>query len=321
VRRPAPLLAALLLGCGPATTAAPVIQIGAPTAPPAAAASAAPDADLPFLGAFARYAVVAWSKGQPTTIGNAHGPATLRVEAHRVVYEQRFPEEGKNQHVTQVYAFEPKDVRRAGEGFEIVLVHRSISGDLRNYAPDKRHPRLEARRRAWGWDLTLLTFDTIDVIAGASFGRAPPDQPPFDLSAYIRLVTQQAPEEATAAPSAPPDVDAPPSTATFTASGLAYRFLRRGSGGRSPSATDTVVVHYTGWTTDGRMFDSSSTRGSPATFPLSAVIKGWTEGLQLMRAGDRARFWIPPTLAYGVSPQNGAPAGMLVFDVDLIVVM
>jgi len=66
------------------------------------------------------------------------------------------------------------------------------------------------------------------------------------------------------------------------------------------------------------MFDSSSTRGSPATFPLSAVIKGWTEGLQLMRAGDRARFWIPPTLAYGVSPQNGAPAGMLVFDVDLI---
>jgi hypothetical protein len=71
--------------------------------------------------------------------------------------------------------------------------------------------------------------------------------------------------------------------------------------------------------TNGKMFDSSVQRGEPAAFPLHDVIKGWTEGLQLMVEGEKTRFWIPAELAYGDPPQRpGAPAGMLVFDVELI---
>ena len=78
---------------------------------------------------------------------------------------------------------------------------------------------------------------------------------------------------------------------------------------------DQVTVHYTGWTTDGKMFDSSVARGKPATLPLDRVIPGWTEGLQLMVAGEKVRFWIPQNLAYqGKQP----PFGMLVFDIELI---
>ncbi len=114
---------------------------------------------------------------------------------------------------------------------------------------------------------------------------------------------------------APADVAAPPSDAERTESGLASKVLEAGDG-PSPDANDRVTVHYTGWTTDGEMFDSSRTRGRPATFPLSGVIAGWTEGLQLMKTGETRRFWIPQDLAYRGRP--GAPAGMLVFDVELI---
>ncbi len=92
--------------------------------------------------------------------------------------------------------------------------------------------------------------------------------------------------------------------------------LRPGTGTRRPRTTDSVTVDYTGWTTDGKMFDSSVANGSPATFRLSQVITGWTEGLQLMVEGERRRFWIPESLAYQGQP--GQPAGMLVFDVELI---
>src|SRR5919202_455314 len=114
---------------------------------------------------------------------------------------------------------------------------------------------------------------------------------------------------------APADVKAPPADAKKTPSGLAYKVLQPGVGGRHPKASDRVTVHYTGWTTDGKMFDSSVVRGQPATFPLDGVIPGWTEGLQLMVEGEKMRLWIPEKLAYkGQSP----PFGMLVFDVDLI---
>jgi peptidylprolyl isomerase len=117
---------------------------------------------------------------------------------------------------------------------------------------------------------------------------------------------------------APSDVAAPPADATTTASGLASRQLRAGTGTVHPTATDRVTVHYTGWTTDGQRFDSSVERGQPATFPLSGVIRGWTEGVQLMVEGERRRFWIPANLAYGENPRPGAPQGMLVFDIELI---
>lgn len=117
---------------------------------------------------------------------------------------------------------------------------------------------------------------------------------------------------------APPDVAGPPVDAEFTPSGLASRVLRPGTGARHPSARDTVVVHYTGWQTDGTRFDSSVVRGEPAVFPLSGVIRGWTEGVQLMVTGEKRRFWIPADLAYGANPREGAPGGMLVFDVELL---
>ena len=117
-------------------------------------------------------------------------------------------------------------------------------------------------------------------------------------------------------PKAPADVAAPPADAVKTTSGLASKVLKAGSGGAKPTATSMVTVHYTGWTTDGKAFDSSVARGKPATFPLNRVIKGWTEGLQLMTVGEERRLWIPENLAY--QGRRGAPAGMLVFDVELL---
>ncbi|HXJ22016.1 MAG TPA: FKBP-type peptidyl-prolyl cis-trans isomerase [Polyangia bacterium] len=126
-------------------------------------------------------------------------------------------------------------------------------------------------------------------------------------------------KKVTPPPATPPDVAAAPDDAKKTSSGLAYKILKHGKGKTHPTADNTVEVHYTGWTTDGKMFDSSVVRGEPATFPLGAVIKGWTEGLQLMVVGDKARFWIPGPLAYGDHPERpGAPAGTLVFDVELL---
>ena len=117
-------------------------------------------------------------------------------------------------------------------------------------------------------------------------------------------------------PNRPPsDVSAPPSDAKKTASGLAYKVLAQGVGGRHPKPSSQVTVHYTGWTTNGKMFDSSIVKGQPATFPVDGVIPGWTEGLQLMVEGEKARFWIPENLAY---KGQSAPYGMLVFDVELI---
>jgi FKBP-type peptidyl-prolyl cis-trans isomerase len=113
----------------------------------------------------------------------------------------------------------------------------------------------------------------------------------------------------------PDDVKAAPADAKKTASGLAYKVLTPGKGKARPTSTSEVTVHYTGWTTDGKMFDSSVVRGQPSTFPLNQVIKGWTEGLQLMVEGEKTRFWIPEPLAYG---GRRDPRGMLVFDVELI---
>jgi peptidylprolyl isomerase len=110
-------------------------------------------------------------------------------------------------------------------------------------------------------------------------------------------------------------VKAVPSDAKKTASGLAYKVQKPGTGTRHPSARNQVTVHYSGWTTDGKMFDSSVTRGEPATFPLDGVIAGWTEGVQLMVEGEKTRFWIPEALAY---KGQSAPFGMLVFDVELL---
>lgn len=108
--------------------------------------------------------------------------------------------------------------------------------------------------------------------------------------------------------------------ATVTASGLKYIVMKDGAGA-SPTAASTVTVHYTGTFLDGRVFDSSVSRGQPATFPLSNVIKGWTEGLQLMKEGAKYKFFIPSNLAYGEQGYGGGiipPNTPLIFEIELI---
>lgn len=119
-------------------------------------------------------------------------------------------------------------------------------------------------------------------------------------------------------PPTPTDVAGPPAEAESSRSGLAWRVLAEGTGTEHPTRMSTVTVHYSGWTTDGELFDSSVRRGSPSTFRLDQVIRGWTEGVQLMVVGERRRFWIPGALAYdGV---EGRPQGTLVFDVELLAI-
>ncbi|HEV7241248.1 MAG TPA: FKBP-type peptidyl-prolyl cis-trans isomerase [Thermoanaerobaculia bacterium] len=118
------------------------------------------------------------------------------------------------------------------------------------------------------------------------------------------------------APVTPADVAAPPADATVTESGLAYKVLRAGTGIVRPRRSSSVEVHYSGWSTDGVMFDSSVRRGQTSQFRLDEVIKGWTEGLQLMVEGEKTRFWIPAKLAY--ANDKSRPQGMLVFDIELV---
>jgi len=105
-----------------------------------------------------------------------------------------------------------------------------------------------------------------------------------------------------------------------TSSGLQYEVLSKSDQDNRPAPTQSVTVHYEGRLLNGKIFDSSIKRDRPATFPLNAVIAGWTEGLQLMSVGSNFRFFIPPDLGYG-SRQIGSdipPNSLLIFDVTLL---
>ncbi|MGO1791893.1 MAG: FKBP-type peptidyl-prolyl cis-trans isomerase [Oceanisphaera sp.] len=106
-----------------------------------------------------------------------------------------------------------------------------------------------------------------------------------------------------------------------TASGLQYQVLQKGEGSTHPSAKSTVEVHYHGTLLDGTVFDSSVERNESISFPLNRVIKGWTEGVQLMVEGDKFKFFVPSRLAYG---NNGAgpiaPGTLLIFEVELLAI-
>jgi len=155
------------------------------------------------------------------------------------------------------------------------------------------------------------------IPARLAYGENPPSGAPAgDLTYEVELV------EIIHSPERPDDVAAVPKTATVTASGLAYRVLSAGGGKVHVKATDRVVAAYSGWTTDGLLFDSSRLRDGPGTFTVSSLIKGWKEGLQLMVVGDKMRFWMPANLAYGDHPKSDdAPAGMLVFDIELLEIL
>jgi FKBP-type peptidyl-prolyl cis-trans isomerase len=178
--------------------------------------------------------------------------------------------------------------------------------------------------KGWTEGLQLMTVGEkrrFWIPAGLAYGETPkrPGAPSGQLTFDVELL------EIIAGPKPPPvpeDVSAVPATAKKTKSGLAYRVLTKGTGTKHPTETSRVRVHYTGWTTDGKMFDSSVTRGQPMSFSLQGVVKGWTEGVQLMVEGEKTRFWIPGDLAYGDTPkQPGAPAGTLVFDIELLKVL
>jgi FKBP-type peptidyl-prolyl cis-trans isomerase len=137
----------------------------------------------------------------------------------------------------------------------------------------------------------------------------PGGPPPADVTTMVEL------QEILPGPKTPADVKAPPKDATVEKDGLAWKVLTKGTGTAHPSKTASVTVQYAGWTTDGKMFDSSFSKGAPATFGVSSVIPGWTEVLQLMVEGEKRRVWIPEQLAYKGQPS--APQGMLVFEIEL----
>ena len=160
------------------------------------------------------------------------------------------------------------------------------------------------------WIPGKLAYGELPKQPGAPFGMLV-----FDVE-LLEIVPGKKPIEA------PQDLSAPPKNATRTASGLAYLNLTKGTGKSHPYSQDRVRVHYSGWTPDGKLFDSSVARGEPTEFPLNGVIKGWTEGVRLMVVGDKTRFWIPGDLAYGNGPaRGGAPTGMLVFDIELLEIL
>ena len=120
-------------------------------------------------------------------------------------------------------------------------------------------------------------------------------------------------------PAAPPDVAAPPADAIRTSSGLAYKILRQGPGRVHPKPGDRVLIGYTGWTSEGKIYDSSILRGAPALdLPVNGGIKGWVEAVQLMTSGAKMRVWMPKELAFAGDPTR--PQTMMVWDFELFTV-
>ena len=134
-----------------------------------------------------------------------------------------------------------------------------------------------------------------------------------DTMIDIRIIDRVAPLPA------PNDVASIPSYATITEDGIGYYLLSHATTGAHPTLDDMVEVHYSGWQTDGTMFDSSVLREKTNTFPLGRLIAGWQKSIPLMRVGEKARIWIPGDLAYDLREDRpNAPKGMLVFDVELV---
>ena len=172
-----------------------------------------------------------------------------------------------------------------------------------------------------------MTLGSVAVVFGMAACSSKTDAKTDSASEIIDTIEEPAPAEATLDSlaavfndSAKKSAVATDSTYAVTESGLKYMILRDGNG-QSPKATDNVTVHYAGQLPDGTEFDSSYSRGEPTTFPLNRVIPGWTEGLQLMKPGGKAVFYIPSDLAYGPTGTPGGPIGPnqdLVFTVELI---
>jgi FKBP-type peptidyl-prolyl cis-trans isomerase len=304
------LLASLLISCKSQPQESPPTVITPPSPPPAASTAPAPSASAPsnIVGG----AVVgtpspsATAEQVPPPPDVAAPPGDAKRTASGLASKVLQPGKGKEHpalvdKVSVNYSGWTKD----GKMFDSsVLRHAPASFGVSQVIP--------------GWTEGLQLMVTGEkrrfwIPAKLAYGDHPmAGAPAGDLVFDVELLDISKP------PKAPPDVKAPPKNATKTKSGLAYRVLQKGTGKDHPSETSRVTVHYSGWTTDGKMFDSSVARGEPASFNLNQVIKGWTEGVQLMVVGEKTRFWIPAELAYGSNPRPGAPSGMLVFDIELL---
>jgi peptidylprolyl isomerase len=276
------------------------------TAP--APAAAAPEASVP--AASAASAASAEPSGIPAPDDVAAPPADAMKTASGLASKVLIPGTGKDHpQPTDKVKVHYTGWTKAGQMFDSSVqrgepITFPLNGVIPGWTEGLQLMVAGEKRRLW-------------IPAALAYGERPRmGAPAGDLVFDVQLI------EIIAAPKPPPvpeDVHAVPPSAKRTASGLAYRVLVPGTGKDHPTATNNVVVQYTGWTTDGKMFDSSVVRGQPARFNLSAVIKGWTEGVQLMTKGEKARFWIPGNLAYGDKPTRpGAPSGTLVFDIELV---
>lgn len=156
--------------------------------------------------------------------------------------------------------------------------------------------------------VTALCF----ALAYGSIAHAEDTEPAAGAKPAAEKQAEPAAEKAPAKP-------AKPGATRTTESGLQITTLREGTGA-SPKAQDRVVVHYHGIFENGKVFDSSVERGQPATFPLNRVIRCWTEGLQLMKVGEKARLVCPPKIAYGArgAPPKIPPNSTLTFEVELL---
>lgn len=151
---------------------------------------------------------------------------------------------------------------------------------------------------------------------GGGFDRMAMDEEPspnVDLTFDIELV------QIIKAPTTPADLSAPPKSAVRTPSGLAFRILKSADGTQHPSMTSQVTLHFSGWTRDGTLFESTVMGGHPAIFLVGNTLPGWQEGLAHMVVGEKMRLWVPAALAYGDKPVNNmSPAGDLVYDIELL---
>lgn len=174
-----------------------------------------------------------------------------------------------------------------------------------------------------GMGINELEFDSFMDGVKVSFDGGTPEISPEEAQKLINDYLEELQNKATAAAKAEAQVfldeNAAKEGVKVTASGLQYKVLKEGEGIR-PTAEDEVTVHYTGKLLNGTVFDSSVSRGEPATFPLNRVIPGWTEGVQLMNEGAKYEFFTPSDLAYGPQgiPNVIPPHSTLIFEVELI---
>lgn len=174
-----------------------------------------------------------------------------------------------------------------------------------------------------GMGVTDLSFEDFNNAVKAVFDGNEPEMTPEEaqkiITEYLENLQKKAAEAAMATAKAFLDENKMKEGVKTTESGLQYKVLKEGEGA-SPKADDEVTVHYTGKLLDGTVFDSSVSRGEPATFPLNRVIPGWTEGVQLMKEGSKYEFFIPSELAYGAQgiPNAIPPHSTLIFEVELI---